>query len=237
MKFDKILQYQKIDQELLALETEVAKSEVRQKFALAKSKLDGATATIGKLKTEANDLLNGYTAMKERIDALKAEIDEFDGILDDVQDVGEAEHYLKLVTAISEKIVALEKEANAASSRIDQVNDAYKKTWEQGVKASEAYNAARTEYNAFVGERQPRVTEIKKQLDALKPDIPEQIMKTYMSLRATKKMPAFVEYDPNKKICGRCYMEVPNDTCAKLRNAGDFAECPNCRGILFVSED
>ena len=36
MKFDKILQYQKIDQELMALENEVAKSDERQKLAVAK---------------------------------------------------------------------------------------------------------------------------------------------------------------------------------------------------------
>ncbi len=236
MKFDKILKYQKVDQELLALEAEVAKSDVRQKFVLAKKSLDTATNTIGKLKAEANELLGGYASMKERIDALKSELDEFDGILDDVQDVGEAEHYLKLVTAIAEKIGALEKEASSAASRIDQVNDSYKKTWEQGVKASEAYNAAKTEYNSFVGERQPRVVEIKKNLDALQKEIPAPLMETYQSLRATKKMPAFVEYDPARKMCGRCYMEVPNNVCSKLRNAGDYAECPNCRRILFVPE-
>lgn len=237
MKFDKILQYQKVDQELLALETEVAKSDARQKYVVAKNKLDNATATIGKLKAEASELLGGYGAMKEKIDALKEELDEFDGILDDVQDIGEAEHYLKLVSAISDKINVLEKEANATSSKIDQINDSYKKTWEQGVKANENYNAARQEYNAFVGERQPRVLEIKKQLDELKADIPQNLMNTYASLRATKKMPAFVEYDSSKKICGRCYMEVPNDTGSKLRNPGDYAECPNCRGILFVPEN
>lgn len=237
MKFDKILQYQKVDQELLALEAEVTKSDVRQKFVLAKSKLDNATNTISKLKAEANELLGGYGAMKEKIDALKSELDEFDGILEDVQDVGEAEHYLKLVNAIAEKISALEKEANSAASRIDQVNDNYKKTWEQGVKASESFNVAKAEYNAFVGERQPRVAQIKTQLDALKKDIPAPLMNVYQSLRATKKMPAFVEFDPSSKMCGRCYMEVPNDVCSKLRNPGDYAECPNCRRVLYVPEE
>lgn len=103
MKFDKILQYQKIDQELMALENEVAKSDERQKLAVAKSRLEGATDMIGKLKGEASDLLAGYAAMKEKIDALKAELDEFDGILEDVQDANEADHYLKMVSSIAEK--------------------------------------------------------------------------------------------------------------------------------------
>ena len=118
MKFDKILQYQKIDQELMNLESEVAKSDERQKFAVAKSHLEGATEMIGKLKSEAGELLAGYAAMKEKIDALKDELDEFDGILDDVQDANEADHYLKMVASIAEKINALEKEANGAAAKI-----------------------------------------------------------------------------------------------------------------------
>ena len=125
MKFDKMLQYQKIDQELLALEADVTKSKERQEYVIAKNKLDSATATIGNLKTEAGELLKGYTSMREKIDELKEELDGFDGILDDVQDVGEAEHYMKLVSAIAEKIVALEKEASATSSMIDVIKVSY----------------------------------------------------------------------------------------------------------------
>ena len=83
-RYFKILQYQKIDQELMALENEVAKSDERQKLAVAKSRLESATEMIGKLKAEASDLLAGYAAMKGKIDALKEELDEFDGILEDV---------------------------------------------------------------------------------------------------------------------------------------------------------
>lgn len=236
MKFDRILQYQKIDQQLLALEAEVTKSEAMQKCKAAKNKVDAAMGSMNKLKAEATELLGSYTAMKSKIDALKAEIDEFDGILEDVQDVGEAEHYLKLVGAISDKINALEKEANAASSKIDQLNDSYKKSYDQKARANDILNAAKAEYNALVGAMQPKVAQIRVQLAELKKDIPEPIMNAYNSLRLSKRMPAFVEFDPNSKMCGRCFMEVPNYVCSKLRNPGDHAECPNCRRILFVPD-
>ena len=60
MNIDKILEYQKIDQELISLENEVLKSSERQNLAMAKSRLDGATETIGNLKNGA-DLVNSYT--------------------------------------------------------------------------------------------------------------------------------------------------------------------------------
>lgn len=236
MKFDKILEYQKADLELMALESEVAKSEQRQKLAGAKAKLDAATDTVGKLKQEASELLASFAQMKDKIDALKGELDEFDGILDDVQDETEADYYIKNVSAIADKIAALEKEANGAASKIDQVNENYKKTWDQGVKANEAYKAAKAEYDALVKTLQPKVVEIQKQLVTLKGEVPPKMMEAYMALRGAKKMPAVVEYDKEAAICGRCRMEVPNDTKAKLRNPGDFAECPNCRRILYVPD-
>jgi len=32
-------------------------------------------------------------------------------------------------------------------------------------------------------------------------------------------------------------MDLPNDTKSKLRNVGDYAECPNCRRILYVADE
>ena len=76
MKFDKILEYQKIDQELMSLESEVAKSEERQKLAVAKSRLEGANEMIGKRKAEASGLLGGNGAMEDRNEELKDEREE-----------------------------------------------------------------------------------------------------------------------------------------------------------------
>lgn len=99
------------------------------------------------------------------------------------------------------------------------------------------YKSAKADYDNLVRKLQPRVVEIKSQLNALKAEIPENIMNAYLALRTAKKMPAFVAYDKTKGVCGRCFMDVPNDTKSKLRNVGDYAECPNCRRILYVADE
>lgn len=236
MKFDKILQYQKIDQEANALRAEMTKSEAWQKYQDAQSKLDAATSNIGKLTTEANELLKGYEVMKSKMDALKSELAEFDGILEDVQDLNEADYYLKLVGAISDKLNALEKEAAGVANKIEQINGAYSKTWAQGVKASQANKTAKAEYNAFAAGFKDKFDELQKQLNALVKEIPQEVLNEYLTLRKSKKLPVYVEYDAENKVCGRCRMEVPNDVCSKLKSVGDYAECPNCRRIMFVPE-
>ena len=234
MKFDTILEYQRVDLELIALETEATSSKERAALLAAKKNLDTATSTVGKLSAEAGEIIANYGKIQDKMNDLKTKLDEFTGLLEDLDDVKEAEYYLKEVDAIVSEIIALEKEANKEMNRIDGVNNDYKKTWEAGTKASEVFRQAKAVYDKFMAELQPKANEIKAKLDALVKEIPEDLMDRYKALRDPKKMPVFVEYDASKKICGRCRMEMPNDVIEKLRQSGDYAECPNCRRINFL---
>ena len=237
MKFDTILEYQNIDRELLALENEFSKSKERAVYVAAKSKLESATETVGKLSHEAAELLSNYNNLSARAEEQKAKLDEFDGILDGVADVNEADYYIRQIGAISDEIAALERDAAKDGERIDSIGAEYKKTWEVGKKASDAYKEAYAAYNAAAAAIQPKVKELQTKLAALKGEVPTEFMEAYMSLRAAKKTPAFVAYKPESGTCGRCFMEVSGATRSKLKNPGDYAECPNCRRILYIPEE
>mgnify|MGYP001778151755 CR=1 FL=1 len=237
MKFDTILEYQDLDRELLSVENEVAKSPERAAFVNAKAKLEAATAAVGKLSHEAAELLAGYGRLSSRAEELKAKLDEFDGILEGVADVNEADYYIRQIASISEEIASLEKDASKDGERIDAIASEYKKTWEVGRKASDAYKEAHAAFNAFASKIQPRITELKEGLAKLEKNVPEEFMTAYKSLRAAKKTPAFVAYKPESGTCGRCFMEVSGATRSKLKNPGDHAECPNCRRILYIPEE
>ena len=103
MKFDSILMYQDIDRELINIENDVAKSKERAAFMNAKAKLEAATAAVGKLSHEAAELLAGYGKLSSRAEELKAKLDEFDGLLDDIADVNEADYYIKQIDRFPRK--------------------------------------------------------------------------------------------------------------------------------------
>lgn len=235
MKFDKrILDYQRIDQDLIALENAVTKSKERQALVSAKAKLDEATGQISKLSGDANEIFAQCAELTENLKALKAKLAEFDGIVDGIEDVSEAEYYLKQIDGIIADMTALEKEIAKNAQRSEVVNQEFAKTWSAGTRASEVLKQATKEYNDFVAKFQPEVQKIQKELAELKKEIPEEFLKLYINLRNMKKQPAFVEYDKDNAICGRCRMDVASDTREKLRESGDWAECPNCRRILYI---
>ncbi len=237
MAIKEILEYQRIDQELLALENQLAKSPERQRFLQATAQVKAAEETISKLNREANELFGEYNAIKSKLDELKEELDGFDGILDEVQDPAEAEHYLKLVGAISEQMNALEKALQALGGKLDRLKDSYSKTFNQGKSAVAAQRSAKAAYDAKREELAPRAEEIQRQLKELATKIPEKLLAAYEALRAARKMPAVVPYDVKQSNCGGCRMEVANNIRARLKNPGDMAECPNCRRIMYVPEE
>ncbi len=235
MKFDaRILDYQRIDQDLIALETEVGKSKERQNLVAAKAKLDEATSQITKLSGEANEIFTQYAEYTDKLGALKAKLAEFDGIVDGIEDVAEAEYYLRQIDGILSEMSTLEKEINKNASRSEAVYQDFAKTWNAGMHASEVFKQATKEYNDYMAKLQPEVQKIQAELATLKKEIPEEFLKMYVTLRNMKKTPPFVEYDKENASCGRCRMDVPNDTKEKLRASGDWAECPNCRRILYI---
>ncbi len=236
MKFDTILEYQKVDQQLMALENSAVKSAERQRLVSVTQKVNAAQEAIKKLTREASDLMNAYAQAKNKLASLGEELDGFDGIVDEVQDTFEADHYIKLLTAIRDEISVLEKTAASCSQRIDMISETYQKTWAQGVQLAAEQKAAKADYDAMMEKMRPQVEEIKTKLQALAADIPEGLMKSYSALRASRKLPAVVPYDVKNNICGGCRMELASDTRSKLKNPGDYAECPDCRRILYVPE-
>lgn len=234
MNFDKILEYQGVDKELLALENEVAKCPERARLLSANSKVNGAVEAIGKLSSEAADLINNYAKLKEKLDEINEKLNDFDGITEGVEEVGEADHYLKLIDGITADLAALEREALRDGSRIDGVGSDYKKIWEVGIRANEEYKQAKSVFDAVIAERQPRVDELRKQLAAIAKEIPDEILQAYLRLRAAKKNPVLVPYEPSTQTCKGCGLELSSAARGKLKASGDHAECPNCGRMIYM---
>lgn len=238
MNFDKLLEYQSLDAELMKLDAEVKRSDEAKRYAQAVARRNEASEKYTKLTQDANDLLGAFSVIKKKLDGLKEELDGFDGILDDVQDSQEAEHYLKLVNAISVQLAAVEKEATQIASKIDKVASEASKVWEQGVQAQREVKTVKVDYERKVATLQPEADRLKAKLSEIAKEVPPQFLKTYAAIKAAKKLPAFVAYPNgnNYGYCSRCSVELASDTKAKLKNPGDYAECPDCRRILFIPE-
>ena len=238
MKFDTILEYQRLDQEIASLEASIKSRDEFKIRAAAKDRLTESTIQVNKLTEEANAIMSSFNATQSRIEALKTELDEYDGIEEDVQDIAEAEYLLKKVTAIANELAKLETDIANLSKKLDEINAKYKATWDKGTQANNAYNAAKAKCNAIIAEHKPQFDKLVGERDALVKDIDPTLLARYNNFKSGKnnRMPFIVPYDRSTTSCPRCFMTIENATLAQLNAPGDSAECPNCRRILFIPE-
>ncbi|MCQ2602918.1 MAG: C4-type zinc ribbon domain-containing protein [Clostridia bacterium] len=237
MNFDKILEYQSIDKELIALENEVATCpEINRLFAV-KQKIKSAGDSVMSIISESNDMMANGADLNDKINKIAEKIKEFDGVTADLNsaaDAGEAAHYLKMLDDIIAELVALEKDIKKDSARSDDLVADFNKYWEAGTKLNEEAKVANDALNAYVQVRQPKANDLKAKLAEISKDIPAEVLSIYQRLRASKKFPAVVQYDKGTQTCRGCGIEVSPELKKNLKAEGDYAECTNCGRIIFV---
>lgn len=234
MNFEKMLEYQLYDQELYNRQAALLASPEGKAKEAADKAFNDAKAAFVKLNNEARDLLGSYSALKAELDENKDELDGFDGILDDVSDPAEMEQYLKRAMAIKGKLDALEKKVNDVINKIEKVNENSKSIRAQGMTAEKNKKNAENAFRQLCMSYQTELDDLRKKMEAIKDAIPEDMAEYFKARKSVKKFPVMKSFDVKNKFCPGCGMELAGDTIAKLKNPGDFSECPNCHKLLYV---
>ncbi|HPD02346.1 MAG: zinc ribbon domain-containing protein [Christensenellales bacterium] len=238
MKFDAILKYQAIDAEILKIENEIKSSkQYRQGMAL-QSEYKAAGATLSRLNDEAADILSNYDRLSKQEAELAEKIKELveHTDLSEVDSMSAVEYFERQMSAFSDALASIERECLRQNAKIDEIRRKSDSVMKQGRELGEKLKQANVAFNEYRKEFQAKVDELKSSRDALKDIITPQFLQHYAALRQQGKKPAFVEYNPAHKSCAGCFMDISIDTQNKLKNAGDWTECPNCRRILYIKD-
>jgi predicted nucleic acid-binding Zn-ribbon protein len=136
--------------------------------------------------------------------------------------------------ALSEQLYALEKECKKTFRRLGDMKADADKNFKSGTDSAQE----KVKLMAWYTEQTAKVrSDFKAQLDemnALQAKIAPELFDAYKKRRDGKKMPALVVYDPKNGSCTACGMGIKIEMESKLKNAGDVAECPNCRRLVYL---
>ena len=83
------------------------------------------------------------------------------------------------------------------------------------------------ELNALAGE----VTECLRKSEALKKDIPPDVLRKYEQIKGVRKGLAVVSVW--KEICEGCHMSIPPQQYNELQKSNGLITCPNCNRIIY----
>lgn len=234
MDINNLLEYQKIDLELIKLEKELRESDAAKEFAYFKNKKSESVENISKLEKETDDLYKQFNKLEQTFLEQKKLVSNMQNYLkeiEDIEDINEIDYYLKNISRYFETIQNIDREIAKIRDRITEIKSNYTSESTQVVQCNAKLRKAMEGFEIKKNEVTSKALPIQKQLSAIKIE-PETLAAYYKKLRDKKRIPMIVEYsEPN---CTACGMEIKREVEGKLLKSGDIAECPNCGRLVYL---
>lgn len=233
MDINNLLEYQKIDLDLIKLEKELRESDAAKEFAFFKSKKSESLENINKLEKETDDLFKQFNKLELTFLEQKKLVFNMQNYLkeiEEIEDINEIDYYLKNISRYFETINNIEREMTKIRDRLSEITNYYGNENNQIGQCNNKLRKAMEGFEIKKNEVTQKATPIQKQLAAIKIE-PETLAAYYKKLRDIKRIPMVVEYvEPN---CTACGMEIKREVEGKLLKTGDIAECPNCGRLVY----
>lgn len=230
MELSAMLNYQKLDMQLMKLENELMQSDIAREYASNKKALAVAQEQVVKQNRDAGEMIKQMEGLLAEYDALEKELKEAEEAVPDVRDVNGADFFLRNVQKLIAQLKNLSAEISKMSSKIVELNQAHATTMATGKEVSRKWSACKAAYEAEKAKFRPAAMELQEKIAAAEKDCSEQFLEVYKRLRKQKKIPVVVPLEG--RSCGGCFMELAGDTVVKLDNQ-PFVECPDCGRILY----
>lgn len=225
-----ILEYQKIDGEMVGLENELAKSTDREKATEIQQTLKNQHSRLLALESEAKNINATYLSASKKYEEFKAKLAELEKQIDSAD--GNAELFEKAHKDFTAIANALEKEIAGIYAEVQQVSKEYEEIIRKSKTEREKFDKYKSAYSKLKAECEPKINELSGKLAKLSKEIDPALMAIYKQKRESHLFPIFVELVASK--CGGCRMEISASKLTEMsKNKFGVVECENCGRLNY----
>lgn len=234
--FEKLLEYQKVDAKLKAIDDELHQSEEFKKYAQANRFLKTVADSKAQIDDRAKSLLSLLTELTEKYQKLAEEKTEFDGALD-AKEESTLGFLRKKSAELAAKLASVEAEINALKVSIDELMEQFKKLSVNRKKMLEQREENGTKYKTLVASKEQEKAAIAKELAEIEKDVPKEYLEKYKEKRKDNKFPIVYEVKiaKNGTHCSACGTELSIYQIDQLKKQ-KMIECENCRKLIFIND-
>ncbi len=223
---DKILEYQKVDGELAALENEIAKSKDKELAGEIQNELKNQHSRLLSLESNAKKANESYIQASKKYEEFKQKLAELEKQLESA-DPSKLSVYEKAYKDFTNISNALEKEITAIYATVQQINKEYEEIIRKSKTDREKFDKYRAAYSKLKAEKEPKIAELKIKLATMSKQIDSSLMQMYKQKSEACKYPYFVALNLNK--CGGCRMEISASKIADInKQKFQLVECESC---------
>lgn len=230
-----MLEYQKIDRELLRMEKELRENESYVKLKQYKAMRQACEDNVVRAESKANDLKSQLTSLKDNMSKVLALVEEYYKEIEDVEDVDELNYMNKKLAEQTEALANIEREMKRIQR---EGEEAVKSLNEITAKLPQIVALCAKFNNEFVkatNALKPRVLELKQKKTDLRKYINPALFEIYQKVSDGQIQPVFVPLRDGIR-CGGCQMEMPKAIVDAQFANKDYMRCEHCGRIIYKAE-
>ncbi len=228
---EKLLQYQKLDFELIKLNRELAscpeKATMNKMIAFVKD----AQNKSSMLEKKAKDLLTEYNTVKLNYDKTLKTIEKLSKTDTAKVSADELKEISDQINITASELFGLEKKLNGISIRSKEVLKDFESTKSNVMRARTKHKESKEEYEKLAKSIEPKKNEIITKMVALEKDLDKAMFAKYKGIKNDNIFPVLVPVNGN--LCGGCRMSIPSGQLNKLKTE-KIAHCEQCGRILYM---
>lgn len=226
----KILEYQTLDAERIALSKEIESSKehaVLNEMGALYKKMQGK---LIELENQAKSLNDEYTKAFATYEKNLEKVKELTNADLAKQDKEKLEADLADANKISSDLFMLERKLNQILVSINSTLKEFETAKKQGLQARATYAKAKDSLEALKTKLAPQQAKLEKELKALQAGLDKELFTKYQSHTKDGIFPVFVPLKDGR--CGYCRVEVPMAKANSLTDK-DVIVCEQCRRFIY----
>lgn len=230
MDLNKILEYQKLDSQLVKIERQLKDNSNKKTANKMHDSIRESQSRSLKLEQKAGSILTEIEKVKKQFKVQQDKMAEFSSKDLDSLSKEEIEKLSLLKDKLAQNLAILERNISSLAETINAVLADFNKTIKVFNNCKEQYAKSKNAYEEDVKAVTQSQEEIKNKLQALSKDIEPKVMEAYLKRRKENIFPVVVPLVNNS--CGGCHIELPYANISKLEDEG-ILTCEHCHRLIY----
>lgn len=235
---NKILEYQKLEGELISIDKKVNQSPAMKAIEQANQNSNNAKNEMKELDKRAGELLASFKKLQEIMQRNVQNIQYLEKQKIENSDKGQIKKLYDNIKKVNNNLNIIEQRINEINKNIDGVLKKFKRVKEQANFSKDKKVKAQAEVDNLRKSFDAQKAEIQSKMQALQNDIPAKSFESYQRKRKENIFPVYVNAidEQSQMRCGGCKSIIPSGRSSKLKSDG-FIECEECRRIIYIDEN
>lgn len=225
-----LLNYQKKDSELLALEEELSNSEERKKYIQTQNFLKKASEKLDLLEGKSQEMVSLFERLKAKYEEVEETLKDYEHIGELVEGGADISFYQRSAQQLTDSLKSLKADLNNLIAAAKEAQDEYQTLKKKVLVAQKQYPELKSAYQDYKKTRQAAADKIAEELKKIAEEIDPEVLKKYRAKRAERIFPILCEIKSDR--CSKCGMEL-SLADKETVSAGKVVECENCHRFLY----